>query len=320
MLLWGAGTPVQWYLAGLLTVLFAGQLAASFWARIHGRAALTAWLDNGAILLVGLAALPVAVGWVFGIAGVGAWLPASIAGLALIVLIMALVILLRTRQPGLGAAWRRAAGMGLPMMAGGLLLFAITGAPRLLVGQFAGLEALAVYAFAARINLVLLLGHQILMTAFFARIYQMDTGRADRLFAAVLAGLILLATLLGAVWPWLSGWMPVAVPPLIFALVAVQTILWIASAMLEMLVNREGLAGSAARWTALIAGLAIGGLYLASTRMQLDLAILCGVFVAMLAGLVIGQMAVLWRQGIRLPRLLLVVPAAALAVLPGVLA
>lgn len=319
-LFWISGAPGQWRLAGLLLVLFAGQLAASFWARIHGRAALTAWLDNGAILLVGVAALPVAAGWALGIAGAGAWLPLGIAGLAMMLLSVALILLLRTHQPGLGAAWRRAAGMGVPMMAGGLLLFAITGAPRLLVGQFAGLEALAVYAFAARINLVLLLGHQILMTAFFARIYQMDAARADRLFSAVLAGLTLVATGLGVAWPWLAGWMPVVVPPLIFALVAVQTILWIASAMLEMLVNRDGLAGPAARWTALVAGLAIGGLYLASTRMSFDLVMLCGVFVAMLTGLVFGQMAVLWRHGVRLPRLMLVIPVAAFALLPGVLA
>jgi O-antigen/teichoic acid export membrane protein len=176
-----------------LAGLFALQLALSTYCRVRQARLWSGWVDNLALVL-----LPVLMLGCYLASGrhVLGDLASACAAVPLLVGGAALVVFLRCRRPKFGAAYRDALGRGGPMMLNAVLMFCTASGLRLAIGRYLSLEDVGVYAFGARLCLVLVLIHQIGVTGLFARIYTLPTARADRGFAVGLAGLVGLSALL----------------------------------------------------------------------------------------------------------------------------
>ncbi len=289
-------------LALALAALYGAQYALSFWARVEGYRLLSTWVDNGVLVLIGV----VTVGLLL--------LPVPPPGAALLltgvwamgaaVLLTGGGLLLRYRVPDLWPHWRRAVREGGALLATALILAAFAAAPRLLAGRFLPLAEVGALALAARFCLLLLVMHQLLMTWHFRNLYTWPAARCDRLFAGLLLLLGGLGCALTLAWPWAAPFIAPDYPPLprlTLALVAGQTVLWIALALFESLLGRQGLGRSAAPRLAVV-GLAAWGaieaLLWEGAATPERIALLAG---GVLAAGVATQWLLLRRSGLPLP-------------------
>jgi hypothetical protein len=252
MLWWGstvAGLSLAWQVALASIGVAVIHNAASTRARMRGARVLTAWADGTATFVAGglifclfaldLASSKRAVGLGY-------------AGLATIGAIVAGGLFMVLRQEGLAQRIGRSWALGWPMLANAVLATWLGVYGRVLIGLFAA-ETVAAYGLMFRVAGLALAVHQLAVTALFARIYAARTKMADRLLAPFLIAVAL--TLVG-----LSLLAPVAVPKLpiaaldeagnrlfaeIFPVVALQVFFWIGFAMLQLRINRSGLASRA---------------------------------------------------------------------------
>lgn len=289
-------------LALALATLYGAQYAVGFWARVEGHRLLSTWVDNGVLVLIGAAAVallllplppPDATALLTGLWTIGL---AALLGGGL--------LLAHYRGPDLWPQWRRAVREGVPLLATALILAAFAAAPRLLAGRFLPLADVGALALAARFCLLLLVLHQLLMTWHFRNLYTWPAARCDRLFAGLLLLLGGLGSALTLAWPTVAPLIAPDYPPLSrlkLALVAGQTVLWIALALFESLLGRQGLGRQAAPALALVGLAGWGGieaLLLAVSATPLRIAGLAG---ALLAAGVATQWLLLRRAGLPLP-------------------
>ena len=317
--LWRLQLSASLVLGTVLAGLFSAQSALSAYCRVRQLRTVSAWVDNLCLILVPALAL--------GDLAAGhrsmSTLSGSCVAAALLVGAAAFVVLRRHWRPGFGAAYRDAVGRGSAMMVNALLVFGVTSSLRLFIGFYLPLDDVAVYSLCARICLALVMVHQLAATGLFAQIYGLAPERCDRWFSLCLGGLVVFgvvltagANLFATHWRW--GALDMSALRIVFPIVCAQTVLWIVSAWLDMLVNREGLAGWSAGmlavllagFTGCVAGLdALGALRLSTVNL---------LFAGFLFAAVMGQVRLLAHRGLRLPRLqrvLLAVPALTLAAL-----
>jgi O-antigen/teichoic acid export membrane protein len=304
-----------------LAALFALQLALSAYCRVRQARLWSGWVDNLALVL--LPALVLGCYLASGrlvlrdVASACAVVPALVGGAALLVF-------LRVRRPGFGAAYRDALWRGGPMMLNATLMFCTASGLRLAIGRYLPLEDVAIYAFGARLCLGLVLVHQIGVTGLFARIYTLSAASADRGFAVGLAalvglGLVLLAgfAVLGDRVSW--GAVDMMAVRGLLPILCAQTVLWIVTAWLELPIGREGLAGA----SVLLFGALLGGFVAAVVALDalggLGLTSISVVFTGFLLLCVLGQIRLLARRGLRFTRLLRALPLVALLPLACVL-
>ncbi|MFY8106040.1 MAG: hypothetical protein ACOVKO_03925 [Elstera sp.] len=285
-----------------LAVLYGGQYGLSFWARVEGRKFLSTWVDNGTLVLLGAATALLTLA---AATPTARELIGSTWALAILFGLLGILVLTVLRPTGLVSLWRGALKEGLPLLATGLVLAAFAAAPRLLAGRFLPLADVGALAFAARLCLLLLVVHQLLMTWHFRNLYTWPAARCDRVFAGLLGGLALLGTAIMLAWPMVAPMLAPDYPPLprlVVGLVAAQTILWIGLALFESMLGRQGLGSRAAPILALVGVLAWGGieaglLVLPASPLLITLGS-CG-----LLGLGVGTQWLLLRQsGLVLPR------------------
>lgn len=257
----GAGEEMRLLIAGVGGAVL-HQVASTIFRTLNLRS-WAAWADGTAMLLCGVIVLAAAaigevtvdaLTWGYGIA-----MAASIAA--------ASVILVRGKMPRLGARLHDFTIVGLPMLAvGGLATWLGVGG-RILVGAFHE-PALAAYGVAFRILGLALAVHQVVATAFFVRLYRSRTRDADTLLGLALAvvGITIMALAAAAyVMPEvirLEALPPAAVPlyHAMLAPVGLQVLFWIGYAMLQIRVNRSGLAKRAIVPTALLTGVGIAAI------------------------------------------------------------
>lgn len=306
-----------------LTLVFAAiygaQYNLSFWARAEGQKFMSTWVDNGTLVLIGIGA------GILTVLHITPEMPASLYALWAVAALFVAgggITLYRFRIPGLWLNWRKAMHEGLPLLATGLVLAAFVAAPRLLAGRFLSLADVGALALAARICLLLLIFYQLLMTWNFRNFYIWPAERCDKVFAAILIGLASLGSLVMLVWPWAA---PVIAPEfpelprLTVGLVAGQTVLWVALALFENSLGRQGL-GIKAAPTLFLVGLAAWGiievimLFVPITSHRIALA-----GIGLMAAGVTVQWGLLYRSGLSLPRSGLALVSAALPALLALL-
>lgn len=311
------GLPWVVPLALVFAVLYGAQYALSFWARMEGRKFVSTWVDNATLILIGVGA------GVLTLMQRPPAIPTTIVALWIIAALCVLVgikALAHFRAPALWANWRIAMKQGLPLLATGLVLATFVASPRLLAGRFLPLADVGALALAARICLVLLIVYQLLMTWHFRNLYIWPAERCDRLFSALLVGLSVLGSAVMLVWPWIAPLIAPdypELPRLTVGIVAGQTVLWVALALFENPLGRQGLGTQAAPSLALVGLLAWGAiegmmLFIAPTPHRVAFAALS----LMTAGVGV-QWYLLHRSGMSLPRSGV---ALASAVLPAALA
>ena len=319
LVIWHAPFASAVPLGATLAGLFAAQSALSVYCRVRQLRTLSGWVDNLCLIVVPAMALgDLASGRRDALA-----LAETCGPVLLLVGAVALAVLYRHRQPDFAAAYRDALARGGPMMVNALMVFGVTASLRLFLGICLPLDDVAVYSLCARICLALVVLHQLAVTGLFTQIYTLPAERCDRWFASCLGGLVLVGALLtvgagefAAHGSW--GTIDMAAFAHVFPIACAQTVLWIVSAWLDMLLNREGLAGRSALllgavlggFAASVAGLeALGGFTLVTANLA---------FAGFLLAGVLGQLALLARSGVPLPRLtrtVWLVPALALPAL-----
>ncbi len=259
-LITGAGALAGVAIWGVLSLFGAGAnmliAAASFGVavvhsssstifRMSGRRNLTAWADGTATLVAGAIVLTAYLTGGLTVASVT--LVYGVAGVA--VGAIALIIAARMRMAGLRERMRSSFAIGMPMLAGSVLAMWLGVGGRMMVGVLDAAHV-AAYSFAFRVAGLSLGIHQLAITALFARIYGAKTKHADAMLFPFLIAVGALTALIVII-------APIALPhfridalagggEVVFAriipIVGVQVFFWIAFAMLQMRVNRSGLA------------------------------------------------------------------------------
>lgn len=284
------------------------QGAASTLTRTLSRRNIAAWADGMAALAMFLAAG--AAWFVF-----GSWFDAGDAAItwAIVSLVLAMVAMLlfrRWREPGLRARLAAAWQIGLPMVINGLFGMVIGSGGRIAFGAFAQPWDLSAYAIGFRIAGLMLGLHQLMITAFFARVYAARTRAFDRT-----APLYLLAVAGGGVLLCLAS--PLLLPHLGFKaltadrqgalldwlpLIALQVYLWIGFATLELRINRARMARRLILPNLAVTAAGVAGFFwLESTGLASPANIVA--FMAVVTALFVAiQIAMLWWRGLVLPR------------------
>lgn len=243
------------FLAGLsavplLVVAFLGtavlQTIASFVFRMLTLRNWAVWADGTAAILSGL---------VFGIALLLAGRPAldhitaGFLALALAGTVAGGIWLTAARSPGLMERLGQAARVGMPMMVVGVLAIWLTIEGRIVVG-LVNASALAAYGVAFRVGGLALGVHQLVATAFFARLYASRTRRADRMISANLAAVGVVCFSIAVVGRFLPHFVSISALSSggsqsfasILPLATLHTFFWSGYGMLQLRINRCGLA------------------------------------------------------------------------------
>lgn len=300
-----SGPPLHIF-AGIALAGAGAQLAASVFYRAKGRRfgilvadnlALYVFLIVGALVFVALRQVPL---WAI-IIGCGA--------VSLGFTLFALAGLARTIRPRFLAAHVDARRMGFFMMVNSLVYFAIVSSSRILVGWFFSVEAVSVYSVCLRVAGAIFLVHQLVTTAYFTRLYESSADWFDRYYlkllavtmacaAVILAGFELFGDRLLPGWtayfPEMSRLLPI---------VCMQTIWWVSLAQVEMRINRALISRQATMWLLISATLMIVVLAALNTLGLLTLSVAALVFACTLFVALQAQLALLWRNGVRLPRM-----------------
>lgn len=163
---------------------------------------------------------------------------------------------------------RRNLGLGLPLMFTSALTVIVISSGRLVLGQTSGVEAVGLYAVLYRCTTLPLVGHQILIIGLFRQIFtwsdELLRARASVIVLGVTA-MVLVFWLLEPVFGFVLGrrftdtFGAYRAEGLTLLL---QTILWSAIALNDLLNSRLQIAGRVARLTAPVLALGLGALWL----------------------------------------------------------
>jgi len=244
-----AGAPPSLILIAAAFGSTAIHTEASTLFRMYARPNLSAWSDGTAMLCT---ALIILICLLFGI-GLSIWsLTIGYVALGLVATLTAGIILLRMRKPGLTNRLWRSTTLGLPMVVGGVMALWLGVGGRLTIGALVT-HHIAAYSVAFRVAGLALGLHQLATTLYYARLYASRTRAADALisrFYVAVAVFSLLMSLGGAavIARLHLKALPVtemATFQAILPIVSIQIFFWIGFAMLQMRINRSGLAGRA---------------------------------------------------------------------------
>jgi hypothetical protein len=250
LLLWWvggvAGLSLAWQIALASIGIAVVHNAASTWARMRGARVLTAWADGTATFVAGGLILSLVL---FDSADSERAVGHSYAGLLAVAAIAAALLFLKARTHDLRRRLVRSWQIGLPMLANSVLATWQATNGRVFVGFFAS-ESLAVYGLMFRVAGLGFAVSQLAITAYFATLYAARTKEADRLLAPFLIAVTVLLAGLSLVAPLLVPIMPIAalnetgrrLYAEVFPVVALQIFFWISFAMLQLRINRSGLA------------------------------------------------------------------------------
>lgn len=148
--------------------------------------------------------------------------------------------------------WRLAIRFGLPLLAYGLLSMWIVVSGRILIPMFLSMETAAAYAFDFRIASVAAVFHAMVATGLFAKTYTMTTADFDHYISIYLGMLSVVASMVCIAFAAFSNYLPGefmsrngSLALELFPIVSVQVYAWLAGALIELRLNREGVAGKA---------------------------------------------------------------------------
>lgn len=276
------------------------QSSGTTFARIRARPMLNSFID------------PLPVLSILAIAG-GLWaagrltLPSLALGVTILASVLSTALLIgfvRNRRPDFFAAYRRALGISLPLLALSGVAMIVGAGLRPLLGVRFSLADLALYSLCFRLCAPSMLMHQILGTAFFARIYKATDRNFDRIAAGLMAACVVTVVAVWLALPLLVELVfPTYVPALagltvLFPMVGLQVVYWILIAFLEMKVGRHAVATGAS-----VVGYVIFGAFaVAFSALPVDTLLRATLlFDIALAAFAISQLVLLHRRAVKLP-------------------
>ncbi|PCE66549.1 MATE family efflux transporter [Sediminicola luteus] len=165
------------------------------------------------------------------------------------------------------------------LLAGSILLFAITTTGRIMVEYFFDYEKVAVYGFFYRLAAIVIMIHQVVNILFFRQIYSFELAKLDKLLAWFYGGVYLLSLLFYFLSTDLigqfSGFFRTNIDQnkTLYLILSCQMVMWIATAMNSNVIDRENLAKKNNR--KLFLAVFVFGLVLLFGGQQLSLNMLC---------------------------------------------
>lgn len=304
------GSPVAvLMLASCAVVAF--QVSASTYARIRARPMLNSVVDPLPVLSMLTIAL-----------GLWATDRLTMAAMAVTMTLLACALTMGLaigfallRRPQFLVSYRRALAISLPLLAFSGVAMMVGAGLRPLLGIRFSLEDLALYSLCFRLCAPSMLMHQMLMTAFFARMYQATDKAFDRVVTGLAGACILTVIVLSLSMPILVPMVfPAYEPALaslaaIFPLVGLQVVYWILIALMEMKIGRHAVAAGAA-----VTGYVIFALFAAAfLALPIDTLVQAtALFDLALAAFAVAQFILLRRRGVDLPLIAAMVPVAGL--------
>jgi hypothetical protein len=301
------GAPAPTITVPLISGLIVGQGALSVYARSFAKRLLAAWVDGLATLTISGVIAMVQFSSTDGLTTVNASLGATLA----VASVGAAFAWWSLLGPEFFVRLKLAARLGTSNAMLSLFSLWVGASGRVIIGFTLALDAVATYSVAFRIAGLLLAVHQVFITGLFAKAYAARTRAFDRLAGLHLAGLSVASLGLAILGPWLVtrlGLRPetgladrdLAV---LMCVTCLQVLFWIASATLEMRLNRARLAQRMFPWNlgilALIA-MAFGLMMLAHAPTLLEMAWLIAVQNALFFAV---AWLVLAFRGLPLPRI-----------------
>lgn len=294
------GWPSIWVLVLASCAAACFQVATTTYARIRALRFVNSLSDPFAVLaMLALAA----VLWLAGVLTL-ANLALAATGLACLLCLVLVAGFLRARRPGFLVAYPRALAVSLPILALSGVSMIVGVGLRPLLGTTFPLEQLAVYSLCFRLCAPCMLIHQLVGTAFFARLYRASDRNFDRVTAAMVAGCtvcviglwLVLQPLIELAFPTYVTQIGILAP--LFPLVGLQVTIWIVNALLEMKVGRHDVAHQAAFLGYGVFGVFFAIFVLGAARTMSQATLM---FDAALIVFALGQIALLLRRQIRLP-------------------
>jgi len=239
--------PASFRLVAAAFACTALHSTAALGFRMLGRPNLSAWSD-GTAMLITLALIAICM-W----SGLGVTVESLTLGYTLLagaVLAGASVYLLSHRSPHLWGRLKRSMAIGAPMTAGGVLALWLGVGGRISVGLIRSADV-AAYSVAFRVAGLALGLHQLANTLLYARLYRARTREADFILSRFLAAVVVFSVAMALVGPSVitrlrfeaiqaSGGETAA---RIVPIVSLQVFFWIGFAMLQLRINRAGIAG-----------------------------------------------------------------------------
>lgn len=291
---------------------FGLQGAASCYTRVKKYRMLSGWSDNLTLSLVSLLGLAefavlrqIRLGPLAALVLLGAALLAAGAG----------AFFLALKRDGFLAAYRRAIGVGFFIMVNSFLMSFLVGGMRIFVGWWLTLADVGAYSLCARVNLYLLLFHQLVTTWFYTKLLTWTVRQFDRMCSAFVIFLSVTAALGAIAFERLVGiFLPHGsydIPQLrlLFPIVAMQTILWVVTAQLEVLIYREGVASRSVAGMGMVLVALVGSGAALHAAGELTLLRMCLLFNSFLVVVALVQLGLLWYHRIRLTYTLLAMPS-----------
>jgi O-antigen/teichoic acid export membrane protein len=216
---------------------------------------------------------------------------------------------------------RRNIALGLPLMLTSVLTVIISSSGRLVLGQTSGVEAVGLYAVLYRSTTLPLVGHQILIIGFFRQIFSWPDDMLRKRASVIVLGVSGMVVLFWLLEPYL-GWLlgnRFAETFIIYRteglILLVQTILWSAIALNDLINSRLQIAGRVTRITAPVLVVGLGALAAVTWAQDASLGEMLRGFIvghfALMVGFYAAQCWATWRLGHSFFRLWLTVFACA---------
>lgn len=189
---------------------------------------------------------------------------------------------------------RRNLALGLPLMFTSVLTVIITSSGRLVLGETSGMETVGLYAVLYRSTTLPLVGHQILVIGFFRQLFSWSDEVLRARATVIVLGVSIMALSFWVLERWF-GWMLGGRFVEIFAryrteglILLVQTIVWSAIALNDLINSRLQIAGRVTRLTApfLFIGLSALSLWTWNESQKQDIS-------AILHGFVLGHLCLM---------------------------
>lgn len=172
---------------------------------------------------------------------------------------------------------------GAPLIFNSSLMFILVSGPRLVSGQFFSITEVAVYSFFYRLAFAVLIVHQLLVTIFFKKMYQLENNAIDNYFTKIITAIFLIGvTLFFALPPILDKYFVLMQQYHltylnIYLALTIQMVLWASIAQLEMIITRELLSPYFLKLMIVIVGCWLGVAFIVSELNLLTLTFLCRV-------------------------------------------
>lgn len=246
-------------LGGVVAVICAAlvlQVTNSYFLRSTGRASASLYLEAAPFSLI-------AIGAGF------AWLmPSSdpkgqVCSLLIVFVLVQLwqsTRLIRLQDYSGAAQYGVCVRAGIPLMMAGLLSVLLTMSARLGSGLFGNAVVTAELAAIARITVLPMIAHQLVIVAKFRDLYSLPDESLQRLLLGLLAAVAAGGLVLWGLLPWISSWLGLAFAdasqahPEATRLLIAQVLIWSGIAMNDLLATRASLTSLILPWT-LLAGL-----------------------------------------------------------------